>query len=855
MDKSVQEKAWNQNAMPFVPYPQPGHAFDEVYDAARKVRPHWQAFLQALTQLGAEGIQDRQTRALRILRDDGATYDLKNDPLSPAVWSLDVIPQLIDCGEWQRIEQGLAQRAELFNLILKDLYGEQRLIKSGVLPPEVVFSHPGFLRQCFATLHQYEQPLVLHAVDMVRDVTGQMVVIADRTQAPSGAGYALENRTVISRVLPDMFRRHQVKPLSGFFLTLRNTLKRMASHLSDAPRVVVLTPGADSSTYFEQVYLANHLGYPLVQGGDLTVRNGKVWLKSLYGLTPVDVILRRTDDVDCDQTELRADSAYGIPGLLEVARAGNVVLANPLGSGVLEAPILLTFLPQICQFLLGNNLLLPNVATWWCGRETDRQYVVANLDRLILKSAYRSNLSQSVYGHTLTAEQKAHTIAMIERDPQLFVAESYIPGALCPVWHQRQWQARPGLMRTFMVADQGRYTVMPGGLVRIAESDQDYIVSKLSGSLSKDTWVLSDKPDTDYQSLLGSPAPSVAEQANLPSRVIDNLFWFGRYAERAEMSLRLMRTLFKQFNGFEPLPEESRTLLLTAISRQTGCLPGFTVNDQALWENPEHELAEIVTNGQRPGSIKASLHAMLSCGEQVKEMLSSDTRIILNQLRDHLADVEVVYQQGLPSVPEESLDSLVTSLLALSGLNHESMLRGMDWTFQQIGRRTERAMQTATLIEATLTPVLPQWQQQQILESALLTVEALISFRRRYQTRTRVANGLDLLICDATNPRSLVYQFECLLEYIKPLPHSETTLRGHLSEESRLLIKALNEVQLVDLERLSQPDFALQSRPQLQALMQQIIQLMQQFTQLISDKYFDHTTRPQPLIKPKWKRA
>ncbi|MFD1381943.1 circularly permuted type 2 ATP-grasp protein [Rhodanobacter aciditrophus] len=833
------------------PYEQPNGAYDEAFDLNRMARPQWQAILECIKGLGTEGMQDRHRRAQRILRDDGATYNLKNDPLSPNVWALDILPNTISAAEWQTLELALAQRSTLFDLIYKDLYGEQRLLKEGIVPSEIILSHPGFLRRCHGIDLPGVKHLTFHAVDLVRDQAGQFVAIGDRTQAPSGAGYALENRTVVSRVLPSLFRDSHTLRLARFFQTIRDTLSNLANRITDAPRIVVLTPGAYSSTYFEHAYLANHLGYPLVQGGDLTIRNGKVWMKSLAGLSQVDVIVRRMDDAFCDQAELRSDSMLGVPGLLEVARQGNVVIANPLGSGILETPALLSFLPQISEFLMNETLMLPSVTSKWCGNPNDLALVLDNLKDWIIKPAFRGVNSQSIYGHSLDLEGLKNAKETILRNPAAYVAQSYIPGSHTPIWENETLRARPCILRAFTVASEEGYCVMPGGLTRVADSSVESIVTKLSGSRSKDTWVLSDEPELNQDISVSSLQTIQAQVTNLPSRVIENLFWFGRYAERAEMSLRLMRTTFKQLNGIDHFPTESREILLSALSEITGCLPGFQDNDELI-QNPSNELASLVIDEQRTGSIKSNLQLMLSCGEQVKEMLSADTRIILNELRDHIHSLERAYINGLPSVPEESLDSLVTTLLALSGLNHESMLRGMDWMFQEIGRRTERALLTAKLLKATLSQPLPSLQQQQILESVLLSVEALISFRRRYRTQARVSFGLDLLMIDRTNPRSLIYQVEQLRKYLNELPHSQQASLG-LSPENRLIIKSLNDIQLADLESLAQIDETTQSRQALEDLMTQITDQLEQLTTIISDKYFDHTAGPQQLIKSKWK--
>ncbi|SBS28915.1 hypothetical protein MSP8887_00997 [Marinomonas spartinae] len=839
----------------FSSYGQPTNAYDEAFKEDRQPRPHWQDVLASVEKLGPEGRIASERRVQRILREDGATYNLSSDPLSPSVWELDLIPNIITSTDWSVIETGLKQRSALFDLIYKDLYGPQELLKSGTIPAEIIFGHPDFLRQCHNLTTPGQHDLLMHAVDLVRDKNGLFQVIGDRTQVPNGAGYALENRAVISRVFPILFRNNQVQRISSFFHAFKGMLSKLTSGWTDTPRIVVLTPGAYSSSYFEQAYQANYMGFPLVQGSDLTVRNGAVWMKSLNGLARVDVILRRVEDARCDQAELRADSMLGVPGLLEVARAGNVVIANPLGSGLLESPVLLKYLPAISQFLTGQQLALPSVPTWWAGDPMDLEYITNHINQLIIKPIARRADKKSIYGHTLDEKQCQETIEKIKKAPHLYVAQSYIPGAMSPIFDNGQLQAAPTMLRGFTMSDQDGYSVMPGGLSRVSQCDDDMIVSNLSKSKSKDTWVLSTQPlsnkvASNDQAILHDEAV----QTNLPSRVVENLFWMGRYAERAEISMRLLRTLFKQMNGIDPLPIESRRLLLEMASRQTGCLPGFTKADDEMITNPDKELISIIIDNKRPGSVKANLHAMLNCGEQVKEMLSADTRIIINELRDHIHELDRAYTNGLPSAPEESLDSLVTSLLALSGLNHESMLRGLDWTFQEIGRRTERAIQTATLLRAALTKSLPEPEQQQILESVLLSVEALISFRRRYRNRSRVAYGLDLLMIDGTNPRSLIYQVDQLRKYIQELPRNDVPAAG-LSPENRLVIKSLTDIQLADLEVIAAVDRTTNTRTELESLMTQLLEQLEQFTVLISDKYFDHTEGPQPLSMANWETS
>lgn len=846
MQNQFQTSAGQRSSLFSVP---DGH-FNEAFNLEQP-RAHWQYMLESIQALGNEGLQDRYKKAARILRDDGATYNLASSPLERKTWELDPIPMLIPSDEWAAIETGLIERAELLNLILKDIYGPRELISQSIIPPEIIYNHPGFLRQCQGIQLPGEHQLILHAADMVRNANGEIVIIGDRTQSPSGAGYALENRTVLSRVVPSLFRDSKVHRLSLFFQSLRNTLSALASDKTDAPLIVILTPGAYSETYFEHTYLSNYLGYPLVQGSDLVVRDGSVWLKSLNGLSKVDVILRRVDDIYCDPVELKSDSYLGIPGLVEAIRAGNVVVSNPLGSGILETPALLKYMPQISQHFLGRELSIPSVNTWWCGDKDDLSYIKANIDSLIIKPAIRKLGQPSIYGHLLTTESKGKVLARIEANPNDYVAQSYIAPSYIPAWQDEQIITRPSILRSFtvsnQVANQSTYTVMAGGLTRVGLSQQDMVVTNQAGSQSKDTWIQASEPEKQTTLIEeGNGVADLALETNLPSRVIENLFWMGRYAERAESNMRLMRTVFMQMNGIDPLPEQSKNLLLQSLSQQTNCLPGFM--DEAKLINPDQELIDIILDQANPNSIRSSILALLTCSEEVKEMLSADTHRIINDLRDNLYELERSYISGLPSAPEESLDPLVTTLLAMSGLSHESMLQGIGWKFQEIGRRTERVLQTARLLQLLLTTALPGSQQQQMLETVLLSVEALITFRRRYRAHTDVAHGLELLMLDKTNPRSILYQLTRLLTHFSELPQPDL-LKPGLTPGEKLLIKSLNEIQLSDLGELATYDTDTRTRLKLNTLLDDVIIHIEKFSSIVSDQYFDHQSGPQQLAE------
>ena len=827
--------------------------FDEVYSPDGAIRGHWQYLFDSLNQLGPRGIDERHFKAQRILRDDGATYNVyQHETASSRAWFLDPIPHILTSEEWGTIESGLLERSELLNLLLQDIYGPREIIKYGLVPPELIFSHRGFLRPCHGVQLPGEHQLILHAVDMVRNPDGEMCVISDRTQAPSGAGYALENRTVMSRIFPSLFRDSHVHRLALFFRSLRYKLAAVSPG-TKVPRIVVLTPGAYNETYFEHAYLANYLGFNLVQGGDLTVRNGFVWMKSLQGLRKVDVILRRVDDVFCDPVELRPDSHLGVPGLLEVVRSGRVVVANPLGSGVLENPALLKYLPDIGRFFLGREPRLPSVKTYWCADQNDHQYVLDHFDEMVIKPVFRKPGSFSQLVSELDEAAKLKLKQEMAKNPHLFVGQHYVAPSQTPAWYRKNLESRPAILRSFSVAGESSYCVMPGGLTRIGGQSRTGILTNQKGSKSKDTWVIASEPEKQlslYTESATAPSENTDHSTDLPSRVVENLFWMGRYAERAEAALRLLRSVFVRLNGFEYLSEVATQTLLRSVTHLTNTYPGFTVDDPALFEAPEAELQSVVLDDVRVGGVTASLQAMLSSAEEVKELLSADTQRVINDIRDELEVLKKNFPHQINSAPEEALDPLVTALLALSGLCQESMIRGMGWRFMDMGRRFERAMQTISLLRATTVPVLTDNDEMILLESVLFSVEALITYRRRYRTDMKVENALDLVMLDETNPRSLLYQLASLENHLQALPKRKTDVR--MAKEDRAVLEAKTSLQLSNLAELVQAKEESGVRAPLDDLLVRIQHLLVDSTSELADRFFDHAEGPQPLTKSAW---
>jgi uncharacterized circularly permuted ATP-grasp superfamily protein/uncharacterized alpha-E superfamily protein len=825
---------------------------DEVYTESGEIKEHWQYLLNSLKSMGGHAFAQRSAKAKRILRDDGATYNIYEENERPSqTWELDLVPSLINSEEWSQIESGLLERAELLDALFKDLYGPRELIKHGVIPPEAIFAHGGFLRASHGLEMPGEQQLVIHAVDLMRRPNGEMCVLTDRTQAPSGMGYALENRTVMSRVLPSLFRDSQVHRLAPFFQRLRTKLASL-SLTQDQPRVVLLTPGAHNETYFEHAYLANYLGFPLVQSGDLVVRNGFVWMKSLDGLSRVDVILRRVDDWYCDPVELRSDSQLGVPGLLEVVRAGRVAIANPLGSGILENPILLRYLPEISKALLGREPRIDSVNTYCCADPEDLRFIESHLDELVIKPAFRGGGLRSVLASKLDRAAHEQLLDTLKRKPWAYVAQECLTPPHLPTFNGRNLAPRPGILRSFAVAGETSFSLMPGGLTRVGTEEGAFLISGQVGAQSKDTWVIASEPEPTGESVSAREAATIPRDSqliSLPSRVVENLFWFGRYSERAEASLRILRTAFVMLNGEQPISDLSRRYLLRAVTEVTGTYPGFKDASDALIAAPENELLGVAKDPNRIGSIHYSLNAMLRSADESKELLSSDTLRVINDIRDHLDNLDASLSGDMASAPDEALDPLVTAMMALAGLSQESMVRGIGWQFMEIGRRLERGIQTLSILEHLLTHQLPEQDQNTLLEALLLSVEALISYRRRYRARMSIKQVLELVLLDESNPRSVQYQFAQLREQVCKLPRSKSS-PYELSPEERSVIAGDTTARLSVLDELCND---LERAPEnLRSHFAKLKNMLSNTSDLVSGKYFEHRVGPQQLVNQKW---
>lgn len=819
-------------------------AYDEMLAGPDQPREHWNTFVRAVEGLGPNALARRWDEARRLLHENGVTYNVYGDPRGvERPWELDPLPLVLDGDAWRSLEAALAQRALLLNLILADLYGRQRLLREGLYPPELVFAHPGYLRPC----HGLEVPqgcwLSLHAADVARAPDGTWRALADRTQAPSGAGYALENRLVLRQMLPEPFRDCRVVRLASFFRTLRETLRGLAPRHRENPRIVLLTPGPYNETYFEHAYLARYLGFALVEGNDLTVRDRAVFLKTLGGLQPVDVILRRLDDDFCDPLSLRADSSLGVPGLVEAVRAGTVTVANALGSGLVETPALMAFLPQLCRRLLGEELTLASVPTWWCGTPDGLAHVEANLERLVVKPAFPGGGQEAVFGAALTAVGREALRVRLRARPYAWVAQEEMPLSTAPVWTGGGVEPRPIVLRTFLVASDGRYEAMAGGLTRVAPQAGSLVVSMQRGGGSKDTWIRSHGPVPPVTLLrpAGAPIELTRGGSELPSRVADDLFWLGRYTERAESQARLLRAILSRLGDESGAGAEVMTLV-DAYAEQARIAPSFAY--EASGDGPrlsERALVSAAFEPPRGRSVRAAVAAAQRLGAVVRDQISLDTWRTLGLLE---RDVAQLASGGpfAPGVALSVLNRLVLGLASFSGLAMESMTRGQGWRFADMGRRIERALHTAGLLRATLAR--PRDTEAPLLDALLDVLDLGITYRRRYLGALELIPVLDLVLLDETSPRSVAFQLVELEKHVGQLPRDET--RATRSAEERLALTSTTRLRLADVGALATVDPS-GRRAHLAGLLSALDQDLLALSDAITRSYLSHAETSRPI--------
>ena len=791
----------------FMNYVPKSDRYDEAFDAEGRPRDHWERLALAAHRASRAALTRRAQTIRRAVEQHGVTYNIYGDPQgADRPWEVDVLPFVIGKEEWHSLANAIAQRALVLNRVMADLYGENRLLSEGLIPPAIIHGHNNYLWPCRGIEPRGKTYLHLYACDLARSPDGRWWVINDRTQGPSGAGYALQNRLIVTPLYENIFRSLGVQRLANFFRTLQQQLAALAPTDGEPPVVALLTAGPYNETYFEHVLLARYLGYPLVEGSDLTVRDNRVYLKTLQGLKRVHVLLRRLDDEYCDPAALRTDSTLGVAGLLSAARAGNIVIANALGSGVLESPALAGFLPAICDRLLGEPLRLPSVATWWCGEAPALEYAISHLPELVIKPAFPSMKLEPTFGHTLDRAGQEVLAERMRATPHAFVTQEWVRLSQAPTWSTEKQQFEPRVigLRLYATANGDGYDVMPGGLARIAPESATEVITMQRGGSSKDVWVLGDGA-TPWNSLL---LPRLGAHHIVrggfysPSRAVENLFWMGRYGARVENVGRLLRATAQRLTESDP-SHLAIVKILTALAdkarlREVASAPASgqaAKRKPPAGPTPEWVIAAAGDPSLLNG-IPANTGRLFYCATQLRDRMSVDHwRTVQRLARMH---------EPVPQNLEAALtilDSVIPACTALAGYAFDDMTRDDAWQFLVIGRQLERM---AFLSSVTIQILGLAEEDREAVLGALLEIGNIsMTYRARYQRQPELLPLLDLLVLDELNPHSICFQLAALsgqLDLIK------TRLGFEPLNHPRSLLQALRGFDLSYLEELRESE-------------------------------------------------
>jgi uncharacterized circularly permuted ATP-grasp superfamily protein/uncharacterized alpha-E superfamily protein len=786
--------------------------YDEFVDASGNIRPAWRQLAEVLAERGRAGLDRLRSDVQSLVDNDGITYqqvdrsgDGADGVVSPDTWQLDAVPLLISATDWETLEAGVVQRSRILDAVLADLYGARRCITEGWLPPQLLFAHPGYQRAARGLGVPGRHQLFMHGCDISRDASAAFVVNADWTQAPSGAGYALADRRVVAHTVPDLYERIAPRPTSPFAQALRLSLIEAAPEAAEDPVVVVLSPGSHSETAFDQAYLASLLGFPLVESADLVVRDGMVWMRSLGTLKRVDVVLRRVDAAYSDPLDLRADSRLGVVGLVEAQRRGTVTVVNTLGSGILESPGVARFLPMLAERLLGEAPLLATPAMYWAGADLERKHLLAQLDSLLIRS---TTGGPDIVGPALSAMQRSELAARIEATPWQWVGQEPPQFSAAPSDHQPGGLAIGNVgMRLFTVSQRGGYAPMIGGLGYVlAPGPAAYTLDTVA---AKDIWVL---PSLRAEAVTVTPValpaitPSGTRAVSSP-RVLSDLFWTGRYAERAENMARLLTVTRERYHEYRHRQHLAASacvpVLLSALGGITGAVTvghddaeTFAVAPTTMWS--------LTADRAYSGSLAQSVERLGQAARAVRDQMSNDTWMVLATV-----DRAVLNQPAAP--PESAVrgDTVMAAaharalagMLSLSGVAAESMVRDVGWTMMDTGKRIERGLLLSALLRGTMIEVREPDAEQTITEAVLVVSESSVIYRRRNLGKVSVAAVAELLLFDAENPRSLVFCLERLRENLRAMPGASGSSRAErLLDEITTRVRRLDPADLEDVD-------------------------------------------------------
>jgi uncharacterized circularly permuted ATP-grasp superfamily protein/uncharacterized alpha-E superfamily protein len=823
-------------------------AFDELCDERGELREHQRPLVNFITARSTKELEELGRLVRHRITQQEVTFNILGVPEGTnRPWQLDAVPFVLPRTDWQALAAGLDQRARLLSAVIRDAFGPQRLLKQGLLPAELVLGHPEFLRACHGWTPLGGEWLQLYAADVAREPSGAFRVFSDRTQAPTGAGYALENRLVLGRALPELFREYRVERVAGFFAKVRRAIERLAPPDTRAqPRVVLLSAGARDESSFEHAYLSRYLGYELVEGRDLTVRGGVVYLKTLSGLRRVDVMLRRIGDAWSDPLELREESLSGVAGLTWAARARHVGLANPLGAVIAETPALKAYLPGLCRKILGEELKIPSVPTLWCGDAQGLREVLSALEAFVIKPAFADRRGEPLVPALMTGEQRRELAERLTQHAGDYVAERWPELSQVLILGRGELSTGAVTFRAFLVRDDDQYAAMPGGLARINEAPDGLFLAIKSNAFSKDVWIPAE-PGSAEPALPAMPDARVELRrggVDLPSRLLDDIFWLGRYVERVDATTRLARAGFERI-GSEAGPEASQVLgaivdalkRVGVLPRTAGGSPSVPYPGQAI-SPAEALLFGLLLDRSAPSGLPALLERIHGLTLSVRSRLSRDAWHVLRRLTRTLDRLEARAES--PAAAIETLDQLIFSLAAVTGTTLDNMVRGYAWRFFDLGRRVERGACTLMLLQSLLAPGATRLH----LEAALEVADSLLTYRARYLSSLQAAPVVDLLLTDNSNPRSVAFQVELAKQHLQALPGRSEAVAGRAE---RRVIALESSLLTADVEQACAGDGA-----GLRQLLEDELLAFWKLSDDISESFFSHLAKERALSPPHW---